>query len=65
MEEDYLVKPNVKHCSCAVDLCGRAGRHLEALELTQRMVVEKDEGFRGVLRCLKNHMSRKPVHFPY
>ncbi|MBA0793451.1 hypothetical protein Gohar_017855, partial [Gossypium harknessii] len=44
MWDKYGVKPDVKHCTCMVDLLGRAGRLDEALKLIENMTVEKDEG---------------------
>ncbi|XP_020578517.1 pentatricopeptide repeat-containing protein At4g21065-like [Phalaenopsis equestris] len=49
MEKDYSVEPDVKHFTCMVDLLGRAGRLTEALELTEMMKVDKDEGFWGAI----------------
>ncbi|PIA60468.1 hypothetical protein AQUCO_00300165v1 [Aquilegia coerulea] len=42
MWEYYSVKPDVKHYTCMVDLLGRAGRLDEALELIDKMTIEKD-----------------------
>ncbi|XP_028554623.1 putative pentatricopeptide repeat-containing protein At3g49142 isoform X2 [Dendrobium catenatum] len=49
MERDYFVESDVKHYTCMVDLLGRAGRLDEVLELTERMKVDKDEGFWGAI----------------
>lgn len=44
MWDEYSVRPDVKHCTCMVDLLGRAGRLDEAFELVESMTIEKDEG---------------------
>ncbi|KAG6495244.1 pentatricopeptide repeat-containing protein At4g21065-like [Zingiber officinale] len=49
MEKEYFIYPDVKHYTCVVDLLGRAGKLKEALELSEKMTVEKDEGFWGAL----------------
>ncbi|XP_072994800.1 pentatricopeptide repeat-containing protein At4g33990-like [Typha latifolia] len=49
MERDYLIRPDVKHYTCMLDLLGRAGRLKEAIELSERVTLEKDEGFWGAL----------------
>ncbi|XVE96401.1 hypothetical protein REPUB_Repub02eG0218500 [Reevesia pubescens] len=49
MWDEYAVRPDVKHCTCMVDLLGRAGRLEEALNLIESMTVEKDEGLWGAL----------------
>lgn len=49
MWDEYAVRPDVKHCTCMVDLLGRAGRFDEALSLIENMTVEKDEGLWGAL----------------
>ncbi|RRT63124.1 hypothetical protein B296_00000872 [Ensete ventricosum] len=49
MERDYSIKPDVKHYTCMVDLLGRAGKLYEALELSEKVTLEKDEGFWGAL----------------
>ncbi|XP_019701648.1 pentatricopeptide repeat-containing protein At3g26782, mitochondrial [Elaeis guineensis] len=49
MKRDYSIEPDVKHYTCMVDLLGRAGKLDEALELSNRMKLEKDEGFWGAL----------------
>lgn len=49
MKRDYLIQPDVKHYTCMLDLLGRAGKLDEALELTRKMEVEKDEGIWGAL----------------
>ncbi|KAF8403323.1 hypothetical protein HHK36_011425 [Tetracentron sinense] len=58
MSKDYSMRPDVKHCTCMVDILGRAGRLDEALELIDNMKVEKDEGlwsaFLGACRIHRN-----------
>lgn len=49
MWDDFAVRPDVKHCTCMVDLLGRAGRLDEALKFIESMSVEKDEGLWGAL----------------
>ncbi|KAI5674374.1 hypothetical protein M9H77_14738 [Catharanthus roseus] len=49
MQEEYGVRPNVKHFTCVVDLYGRSGRLSEALNLIENMTIEKDEGLWGAL----------------
>ncbi|KAL3536092.1 hypothetical protein ACH5RR_004553 [Cinchona calisaya] len=49
MQQEYGVRPSVKHFTCVVDLLGRAGRLDEALNLIENMTVEKDEGLWGAL----------------
>ncbi|KAK7392633.1 hypothetical protein VNO78_21077 [Psophocarpus tetragonolobus] len=43
MWEEHAVRPDIKHCTCMVDLLGRAGRLDEALRLIEAMTIEKDE----------------------
>ncbi|CAK9174893.1 unnamed protein product, partial [Ilex paraguariensis] len=49
MREGYCLMPDVKHYTCMVDLLGRAGKLDEALNLIEKMTVEKDEGLWGAL----------------
>ncbi|GJV46881.1 pentatricopeptide repeat-containing protein [Tanacetum coccineum] len=49
MQEQYLLKPNVKHYTCMVDLLGRAGRLDQAFSMIESMTVEKDEGLWSAL----------------
>ncbi|KAF5176599.1 Pentatricopeptide repeat-containing protein, partial [Thalictrum thalictroides] len=49
MDIDYSVKPNQEIYGCVVDLLGRAGRLLEAYELTISMPFEPDEMVWGAL----------------
>ncbi|KAI3514251.1 hypothetical protein L1887_12570 [Cichorium endivia] len=44
MQEQYFIKPDVKHYTCMVDLLGRAGRLDQAFTMIKNMTVEKDEG---------------------
>lgn len=49
MQEEYGIRPNVKHFTCVVDLLGRAGRLDEASDLIKNIAIEKDEGLWGAL----------------
>lgn len=49
MEEEYCLRPDLKHYTCMVDLLGRAGRFDHALKLIETMIIEKDEGLWGAL----------------
>ncbi|KAL3623425.1 hypothetical protein CASFOL_032241 [Castilleja foliolosa] len=49
MEEEYRVRPNVKHLTCVIDLYGRAGKLKQALELIEDMDIDKDAGLWGAL----------------
>ncbi|GAB4833366.1 hypothetical protein Ancab_031609 [Ancistrocladus abbreviatus] len=44
MQDNYFVRPNVKHYTCVVDLLGRAGRLDEAEKWIEGMQIERDEG---------------------
>ncbi|XP_038988079.1 putative pentatricopeptide repeat-containing protein At3g49142 [Phoenix dactylifera] len=44
MTEEYCIKPTLEHCSCMVDLLGRAGRLVEAEEFIRKMHLEPDPG---------------------
>ncbi|KAL0344804.1 UNVERIFIED_CONTAM: Pentatricopeptide repeat-containing protein, chloroplastic [Sesamum radiatum] len=49
MQEEYGVKPDVKHFTCVVDLFGRAGKLDQAVTLIADMDIEKDAGLWGAL----------------
>ncbi|KAK4783410.1 hypothetical protein SAY86_007784 [Trapa natans] len=49
MRDVYNVHPDVKHCTCVVDMLGRAGRFKQALKFMEEMDVEKDKGLWGAL----------------
>lgn len=42
METEYGVPPRMENYACAIDLLGRAGRHMEAKELIEEMPFEPD-----------------------
>ncbi|XP_071700933.1 pentatricopeptide repeat-containing protein At3g12770-like [Rutidosis leptorrhynchoides] len=58
MQEQYFVKPDVKHYTCLVDLLGRAGKLDQAFNMIENMTVEKDVGLwsalLGACRIYKN-----------
>lgn len=49
MQEEYGVRPDVKHFTCVVDLFGRSGKLDQALNLIEDMHIEKDVGLWGAL----------------
>ncbi|KAG0464868.1 hypothetical protein HPP92_019032 [Vanilla planifolia] len=49
MTEEYHIKPALQHCSCMVDLLGRAGRLEEAEKFIMTMVVKPDAAVWGGL----------------
>lgn len=49
MKREYNVEPGPEHCSCVVDLLGRAGRLDEAIEFIESMRVEPDGAVWGAL----------------
>ncbi|XP_058068352.1 pentatricopeptide repeat-containing protein At5g48910-like [Magnolia sinica] len=49
MREDYLIEPTIQHYACLVDLLGRAGQLVEALELVQTMPFSPDAVIWGAL----------------
>ncbi|KAK4480836.1 hypothetical protein RD792_011687 [Penstemon davidsonii] len=49
MENEYGVKPDVKHFTCVVDLFGRAGKLYKALKLIEDTNIKKDTGLWGAL----------------
>ncbi|XP_068650121.1 pentatricopeptide repeat-containing protein At3g22150, chloroplastic [Aristolochia californica] len=40
MEKEHMIQPAFEHCSCVVDMLGRAGRVVEAYEFAKEMQVE-------------------------
>lgn len=56
MTEEYCIKPTLEHCSCMVDMLGRAGRLDEAEEFIRKMLLEPDPGvWGGLLNACKIH----------
>nr|XP_010908723.1 pentatricopeptide repeat-containing protein At3g46790, chloroplastic isoform X2 [Elaeis guineensis] len=56
MTEEYCIKPSLEHCSCMVDMLGRAGRLDEAEEFIRKMHLEPDPGvWGGLLNACKIH----------
>lgn len=49
MQEEYGVRPDLKHFTCVVDLFGRAGKLDQALKLIEDMNIEKDAGLWGAM----------------
>ncbi|KAL0337027.1 UNVERIFIED_CONTAM: Pentatricopeptide repeat-containing protein, chloroplastic [Sesamum calycinum] len=49
MQEEYEVRPDVKHFTCVVDLFGRAGKLDQAVTLIENMDIDKDAGLWGAL----------------
>ncbi|KAK6126367.1 hypothetical protein DH2020_039892 [Rehmannia glutinosa] len=49
MQEEYGVRPDVKHFTCVVDLFGRSGKLNQALKLIEDMNIDKDVGLWGAL----------------
>ncbi|KFK38519.1 hypothetical protein AALP_AA3G124100 [Arabis alpina] len=49
MKREYNLEPGPEHCSCVVDLLGRAGRLDEAIEFIESMRVEPDGAVWGAL----------------
>ncbi|MQL91854.1 hypothetical protein Taro_024473 [Colocasia esculenta] len=49
MGDDFGIKPRMEHYACMVDLFGRAGRLVEALEFIQSMPFQPDPGIWGAL----------------
>ncbi|KAG8374097.1 hypothetical protein BUALT_Bualt11G0095500 [Buddleja alternifolia] len=47
MEEEYVMRPDVKHFTCVVDLFCRAGKLDQALKMIEDMNIEKDAGLWG------------------
>lgn len=56
MTGEYHIKPTLEHCSCMVDMLGRAGRLNEAEEFIRKMDLEPDAGvWGGLLNACKIH----------
>ncbi|ERN03293.1 putative pentatricopeptide repeat-containing protein At1g56570 [Amborella trichopoda] len=49
MSSIYLIAPRKEHYACVVDMLGRAGKLLEALEMIEKMPFEADESVWGAL----------------
>ncbi|KAL5572082.1 hypothetical protein UlMin_021679 [Ulmus minor] len=49
MSRDYNINPTIEHCSCMVDLLGRAGYLDEAWDFIQTMVIKPDATIWGAL----------------
>ncbi|KAL0912092.1 hypothetical protein M5K25_018040 [Dendrobium thyrsiflorum] len=49
MTEEYCIVPTLEHCSCMVDLLGRAGRLEEAERFIKKMHIKADAGVWGGL----------------
>ncbi|KAL0426557.1 UNVERIFIED_CONTAM: Pentatricopeptide repeat-containing protein [Sesamum latifolium] len=49
MQEEYGVRPDVKHFTCVVDLFGRVGKLDQAVTLIEDMDIKKDAGLWGAL----------------
>ncbi|XP_004143574.1 pentatricopeptide repeat-containing protein At4g19191, mitochondrial [Cucumis sativus] len=49
MTERYGINPGLDHYSCMIDLLGRKGKLIEALEVIQDMPMKPDEGIWGAL----------------
>ncbi|KAK6126423.1 hypothetical protein DH2020_039811 [Rehmannia glutinosa] len=49
MQEEYGVRPDVKHFTCVVDLFCRAGKLNQAVKLIEDMNIDKDVGLWGAL----------------
>ncbi|CAH9113693.1 unnamed protein product [Cuscuta epithymum] len=60
MESEFVVKPNLKHYACVVDLLGRAGKLEEAYDFIQRMSVMPDSAIWGaLLNSCRTHKNLK------
>ncbi|CAN0907910.1 Pentatricopeptide repeat-containing protein At4g19191, mitochondrial [Linum grandiflorum] len=51
MTKEYNINPGVDHCSCMVDLLGRAGKLKEALDFAINMPVKPDAAIWSALLC--------------
>ncbi|CAN1745864.1 Pentatricopeptide repeat-containing protein At4g19191, mitochondrial [Linum perenne] len=51
MTKEYNINPGVDHCSCMVDLLGRAGRLNEVLDFVLNMPVKPDAAIWSALLC--------------
>ncbi|KAL6008415.1 hypothetical protein ACLOJK_033925 [Asimina triloba] len=49
MSQEFGIEANLEHYACTVDLLGRAGRLIEALQLIQRMPIAPDSVVWGAL----------------
>ncbi|XP_047339778.1 pentatricopeptide repeat-containing protein At1g33350-like [Impatiens glandulifera] len=59
MIKDYGIELEIEHCSCLVDLLGRAGRFEEALDVMRKMSMQADEIVWGYfLNACKIHGRR-------
>ena len=55
MKERYGIEPNVKHCSCIVDMLGRAGLLDEAFAIVSGMMQQNAVVWRTLLGACRTH----------